>query len=89
MEKKRLYGPEAFVLFTLLFAIHRRESNMRSLAIAAALMTLTLAGSALAFASPAAVDGAHSTVPEPGAAVLFAVGIGISAWSIRRNNKRS
>lgn len=62
---------------------------MRRLSIAAALMTLTLAGSALAIASPAARDGAASTVPEPTAAVLFAVGIGISAWSIRRNRKRS
>ncbi len=62
---------------------------MRRLSIAAALMTLMLAGSALAFASPAARDGAASTVPEPTAAVLFAVGIGISAWSIRRNRKRS
>jgi len=64
---------------------------MRRLAIAAALMTLTLAGSALASAGPAAVDGARppSSVPEPAAAVLFAVGIGISAWAIRRNSKRS
>jgi hypothetical protein len=52
-------------------------------------MTLTLAGSALAVAGPAALNGAHPTVPEPTAAVLFAVGIGISAWAIRRNSKRS
>ena len=89
MKKNRVYGPEASVLFVLLFAIHRRGLTMRRLSIAAALMTLMLAGSALAFSSPAALDGAHSTVPEPAAAVLFAVGIGISAWSIRRNSKRS
>jgi len=62
---------------------------MRRLAIAAALMTLTLAGSAMAGAQRSSIDGAASTVPEPTAAVLFAVGIGISAWSIRRNRKRS
>ena len=65
---------------------------MRHLAIAAALMTLTLAGPALAFASLAARDGARpcpSAVPEPSAVVLFAVGIGISAWSIRRSSERS
>lgn len=62
---------------------------MRRLSIAAALMTLTLAGSALAFTSPAALNGAHSAVPEPAAAALFAVGLGISAWAIRRNSKRS
>jgi len=60
-------------------------------AIAAAVMTLTLAGSAMAMTNRAAVEGARPspTVPEPAAAVLFAVGIGISAWSIRRNSKRS
>lgn len=62
---------------------------MRRLAIAAALTTLTLAGPAMAVISRAARDGAASAVPEPTAAVLFAVGIGISAWSIRRNRKRS
>lgn len=62
---------------------------MRRLLIAAALMALTHAGPAMAFASPAAIDGAASTVPEPAAAALFAVGIGISAWAIRRSSKRS
>ena len=65
---------------------------MRRLAIAAALMTLTLAGPALALRSFAALEGARpcpSAVPEPSAVVLFAVGIGISAWAMRRSNKRS
>jgi hypothetical protein len=76
---------------------------MRRLAIAAAVMTLTLAGSALATTGraarvgareslegpPGALSGAPSHMPEPAAAVLFAVGIGISAWAIRRNSKRS
>lgn len=62
---------------------------MLRLAIAAALLTLSLPGSALAGMQRASLDGAASTVPEPTAAVLFAVGIGISAWSIRRNRKRS
>ena len=64
---------------------------MQRFTIAAVLMTLTMAGSALATAGSAAVEGARpaSHMPEPAAAVLFAVGIGISAWAIRRNRKRS
>jgi hypothetical protein len=75
---------------------------MRRLLIAAVLMTLTLAGSALATTGRASRVGAlqslegkpdaqsgASHMPEPAAAVLFAVGIGISAWAVRRNSKRS
>jgi hypothetical protein len=77
---------------------------MHRLAIAAALMTFALAGTALATTGRAArvgaledlqgphgiqQSGAPAHMPEPAAAVLFAVGIGISAWSIRRNSKRS
>jgi hypothetical protein len=64
---------------------------MRRIALAAALMTLTLAGSALAMTNPTSLDGAQtpSAVPEPAAALLFAAGIGVGAWAIRRRSKSS
>jgi hypothetical protein len=63
---------------------------MRRFAIAAALMIFGVAGSALALSAPAAIDGARPpSVPEPAAAVLFATGIGVAAWVIRRKAPRS
>ncbi len=64
---------------------------MRRIALAAAMMTLTLAGSAMAMTTPSSLAGARppSAVPEPAAALLFAAGIGISAWALRRRSSRS
>lgn len=62
---------------------------MSRLAAAAVLCCLTLSGSALAMMSESSLDGAQapSAVPEPAAALLFAAGIGIGAWTIRRRSR--
>lgn len=64
---------------------------MRRIAFVLAAATLTWAGSALAVVSPSSLQGARppSAVPEPAAALLFAAGIGISAWALRRRSHRS
>ncbi len=86
----RLYSAGHCVL--LLTCLYSNEGKiMRRMAFAIALATLTLAGAASAMVSPSSVQGARppSAVPEPAAALLFAAGLGISAWAMRRRSHRS
>jgi hypothetical protein len=63
---------------------------MNRLAATALLLSITVAQSAFAFAAPSSLEGASpSAVPEPTAALLFAAGIGVSAWALRRRAHRS
>ncbi len=58
---------------------------MRRIALATFVACLTVAGSAMAMTNPNSVNGTRpSAVPEPGAALLFAAGLGVSAWALRR-----
>jgi hypothetical protein len=53
--------------------------------------SLLLAGDAVAGrARPVATTegGGLPATPEPGAALAFAVGVGVIAWAVRRNRKR-
>jgi len=50
----------------------------------AAFVLLTAPQAAFAIMSPSALQGAQSVVPEPTAAILFAAGLGVSAWALRR-----
>lgn len=63
---------------------------MRRFALALTL-SLLAAGSAVAMTNPNSLQGSRpaSAVPEPGAALLYAAGVGIGAWSIRRRAHRS
>ena len=50
---------------------------MRRIALATFVACLTVAGSAMAMTNPNSVNGTRpSAVPEPGAALLFAAGLG-------------
>ncbi len=63
---------------------------MRRIVFAAALLSFLVAGSAMAVVSPASIDGSKPpSVPEPTAALLFAAGLGVSAWALRRRSDRS
>ena len=63
---------------------------MKRLALAALVATLAFAGTAVAMPPPGAVNNVRppSAVPEPGAALLFAAGLGVSAWMLRRRADR-
>jgi hypothetical protein len=73
------------------FPRHPGELHMRRIRLAAVLVTLALAGPALAVTSPSSLEGSRppSAVPEPAAILLFAAGIGVGAWALRRRGNRS
>jgi hypothetical protein len=59
----------------------------------AVVVALTSAGSAMAGRTRPALTttpdaGGLPATPEPGAAIAFAVGIGVVAWAVRRNRNR-
>lgn len=62
-------------------------------AMASATLVLVGAGPALARMSKTSLEGAENAVgphmPEPGAAILFALGAGAVAWGVRRHHRRS
>jgi len=61
-------------------------------ALLAAIVALSAAGSASAgrqrVLAPTETGGGLPATPEPGAAIAFAVGIGVVAWVVRRNRNR-
>lgn len=67
----------------------KEREDMRRFAFAAAAAVMAFAGTASAVVSPNSLQGAQPpSVPEPGAALLFAVGVGVSAWAMRRRAGR-
>lgn len=68
-----------------------RTHLARKPALLSALATLLLAGDALAGRErPLATTGSGGglpATPEPGAALAFAVGVGVIVWAVRHNRK--
>lgn len=64
----------------------------RKPALLGLIVALTAAGSASAGRRRTAVTGTEGgglpATPEPGAAIAFALGVGVIAWAARRNRNR-